>query len=119
MSLMSSCLVCGKVIQLHTSRCQAHQRRRSSRSSQPERTNNERLRRKAAVDDWRSVHGEVCPGFGVTGHLVVSPNRLTADHVRPISLGGDVDGELQVLCLGCNVRKGGANRLRFPSRRSR
>jgi 5-methylcytosine-specific restriction enzyme A len=119
MNVMTSCLVCGVRIPRHTSRCQAHQRRRSSRSSQPERTNDERLRRKAAVDQWRAEHGEVCPGFGTPAHLVVPPNRLTADHVRPISLGGDLDGELQVLCLTCNVRKGGANRLRFPSRRSR
>jgi hypothetical protein len=76
-----------------------------------------RMRRKAVVDQWRAAHGDTCPGFGARRrHVVVAPNRLTADHVIPVSLGGDPAGELRVLCAFCNTSRGGANRLR-PRRR--
>lgn len=71
------------------------------------------------MDDWRREHGEVCPGYGVPAHLVVPPNFWTADHVEPTSLGGAPDGELRAMCNECNVRRGGRNRLRYPSKRSR
>ena len=109
----------GEVFQGSGSRCPKHPYRRSGRSSQPDRTHDERMRRKAVVDAWRAEHGEVCPGFNVAAHLVVLPNRLNADHIVPTSLGGDIGGELRVLCTTRNTRRGGRNRLRYPSRRSR
>jgi 5-methylcytosine-specific restriction endonuclease McrA len=95
--------------------CSRH-RYRPRRGGQSERSHAERQRRKAAVDAWIAEHGHVCPGFGVPPH---PSHHLQADHVLPTSLGGDPGGELGVLCRECNVRKGGANRIRFPSRRSR
>ena len=44
--------------------------------------------------------GAVCSGCGAT-------ERLTIDHKRPLSRGGDNSlGNLQVLCHSCNSRKG-------------
>lgn len=114
-----SCIVGGEIFEGPGSRCPKHPYRRSGRSGQPERTHDERMRRKAAVDAWRAQLGEVCPGVGVPAHVVVPPNRLSADHILPTSLGGAPDGELQVLCMRCNTARGGRNRLRFPSRRPR
>ena len=37
------------------------------------------------VDEWIAVYGWVCPGYAVPPH---SSRDLTADHLRPISLGG-------------------------------
>jgi 5-methylcytosine-specific restriction enzyme A len=35
-----------------------------------------------------------------------SIERLTVDHIKPITKGGNNDlGNLQTLCLGCNIRK--------------
>jgi 5-methylcytosine-specific restriction protein A len=94
--------------------CKRHGRR--SQSTQPERSSAERARRKAAVTAWVAANGHWCPGYLVPPH----PSRdLTADHLHPVSLGGDGNGELGVLCRSCNTRKGGRNRVRFPSKRSR
>jgi hypothetical protein len=71
------------------------------------------MRRRAAVATWIAEHGYVCPGYGVPPH---QSRRLQADHVQPVSLGGDPGGELQVLCRTCNVRKDGRNRLHYPPR---
>jgi 5-methylcytosine-specific restriction protein A len=84
-----------------------------ARSTQPERSSVERARRRKVVADWVAVHGWVCPGYLVPPH---SSKRLQADHVQPVSLGGDPGGELGVLCIICNTRKGGRNRVRFPSK---
>lgn len=96
-------------------RCGYHHRR----STQPDRSWSERQRRRATVDAWVATHGLVCPGYHVPPHAVARRSDLTADHVIPTSLGGPVTGALVVLCRGCNVRKGGRNRVRFPSKRAR
>jgi 5-methylcytosine-specific restriction protein A len=115
MPIMTTCLICGTPIPRGTSRCRKHGYRKS-KSGQPPRSNAERQRRKAAVDAWVEQHGYWCPGYGVPPH---PSHLLQADHVQPVSLGGDPGGELRVLCRSCNVRKGGANRIRFPSSKSR
>lgn len=67
------------------------------------------MRRKAVVDAWVAEQGWICPGFNRPPH----PSRLLqADHVVPVSLGGDPTGELAVLCRACNTAKGGRNRMR-------
>ncbi|QCQ93040.1 HNH endonuclease [Rhodococcus sp. SGAir0479] len=89
-------------------RCSEHQRARDAhqRATTPTkvtRTAAERKRRKTAVDAHRAVHGDWCPGFEVPAH---PSDRLTADHLTPIALGGAPDGPLGVLCVSCNARKG-------------
>lgn len=63
----------------------------------------EQKRRKAVVDAWRAKHGNWCPGYEVPAH---TSDRLSADHITPIALGGSPDGPLSVLCVSCNARKG-------------
>src|SRR5689334_13354128 len=65
----------------------------------------ERMRRKAAVDKHRRIHGEVCPGWGRPTHGTGPANPLTADHVLAVARGGREDGPLQVLCRACNSAK--------------
>jgi 5-methylcytosine-specific restriction enzyme A len=67
-----------------------------------------------AVTAWVNANGWVCPGYLVPSH---ASRDLTADHVQPVSLGGNSYGDLGVLCRSCNTRKGGRNRVRFPSKR--
>jgi hypothetical protein len=100
--------VCGAVA------CTRHGSR--ARSTQPERSHAERQRRAQAVRAHVARFGWWCQGYGLPPHPSVD---LTADHRLPVSLGGSPDGELDVLCRSCNTRKGGANRVRFPSKRRR
>jgi len=46
-------------------------------------------------------HGLVCPQCRIPQ---ASSSRLTADHITPLSAGGDVLGPMRVLCLTCNVQ---------------
>lgn len=48
--------------------------------------------------------GPVCPECG--GRVVPGDRSttLTADHITPLSAGGDVLGPMRVLCLRCNVQ---------------
>lgn len=46
-------------------------------------------------------HGLVCPQCR---ERQASSSRLTADHITPLSAGGDVLGPMRVLCLRCNVQ---------------
>lgn len=61
------------------------------------------IERKAAVDEWKRVNGEWCPGWGRDPHPTP---HLTADHPLPVAAGGDEHQKLQVLCRECNGRKG-------------
>ena len=92
--------------------CRRH-RYRPSRGGQPERSHAERQRRKAIVDNWVRLHGWTCPGYKRPPH---PSHYLQADHLIPVSLGGDPGGQLGVLCRACNVAKGGANRIPRKSR---
>ena len=62
-----------------------------------------RAHRQAAVRAHIRVHGMWCPGFGIPPHAAT---QLTADHIHPVSLGGDPRGPYAVLCRSCNSRKG-------------
>lgn len=88
-------------------RCREHARavdrvQAMSTPTKRTRTSLERRRRRAVVERWRRLHGDVCPGFGCPPHLATD---LTADHIVPIALGGSPEGELSVLCRSCNSRK--------------
>jgi hypothetical protein len=76
-------------------------------------------RRRGGHGDWRAraravtahldEHGPVCPGWGVPPHLVVAPNRLSADHPQSIAKGGPRRPvAYAVLCVSCNARKSSA-----------
>ncbi|HEV2071091.1 MAG TPA: HNH endonuclease [Acidimicrobiales bacterium] len=59
---------------------------------------------------WRAEHGDWCPGYGRAPHPATD---LSLDHVVSRSEGGRSEpGNAGVLCIGCNVRKGGRNRRR-------
>lgn len=49
-------------------------------------------------------HGPVCPLCGGRVDKADHSTWLTADHITPLSMGGDILGPMRVLCLGCNVR---------------
>ncbi len=93
----SACPVCRRV------GCTAHKRSRS----RPE-TRQEREAKVKLVKEWVEAHGYWCPGFEVEPHPSAD---LTADHILPVGLGGDVLGPMQVLCRKCNSRRG--NKLRM------
>lgn len=77
----------------------------------------EKLRHNPAYDDpaWKrlsafaiakhvAVHGWVCPGYGRPAH---PSHDLTADHPVALVRGGDLLAQRpNVLCRGCNGRKG-------------
>lgn len=50
----------------------------------------------------RAQYGDWCPGYRRDGH---EADRLTVDHITPLSVGGALLGPTQVLCQGCNSRK--------------
>jgi 5-methylcytosine-specific restriction protein A len=118
MPIMTTCLVCGTSIPRGSSRCKAHQTY-GAKSGQPTPSHAEKQRRRRLVEQWRAEHGNVCPGWNREPHAVEPGNVLTADHLIPQSISGSAAGELRVLCRRCNTARGGTNRLRFPSRRSR
>lgn len=57
---------------------------------------------RARLAEHRALVGDWCPGWRRDGH---EADVLTVDHIIPISLGGDVFGQTQVLCRSCNSRK--------------
>ena len=92
----AACPVCRRV------GCTQHRIEANRRRTPRPMTNAEIVRRKAAVDEWRAQYGDWCPACGWVGV------KLTADHVVPVALGGDEDGELRVMCKSCNSRGGAA-----------
>jgi 5-methylcytosine-specific restriction protein A len=88
------------------SRCPEHQRdeNRYRRTTTPTKIHEprDRARRKAAVDNHRTEHGDWCPGWNRPPHPSAD---LTADHITEISDGGHPHGELQILCRSCNAAK--------------
>jgi len=79
--------------------------------------------RAAAVAAYRAAHGDWCPGWGVPGHPCGPPgsrNPLSADHIIPVALGGELfPGRYAVLCRACNARKGARLTPPAPPRTSR
>jgi 5-methylcytosine-specific restriction enzyme A len=63
----------------------------------------ERKAKAQAVAEWRDLHGDWCPGYDRPSHPAAD---LTADHIVPVSKGGDLMGPFVVLCRSCNARKG-------------
>lgn len=58
----------------------------------------------AAVEVHVRIFGWTCPGWGVPAH---HSTDLTGDHELALALGGlSTPGNVQVLCRGCNARKG-------------
>lgn len=103
------CLVCGTLTR-NASRCDTHQaewqhRQDQIRGSAHQRGYTSEWRRtaQAAVTKHRAQYGDWCPGWKTQPH----PSKdLTADHVRPKSLGGtDSPDNIAVLCRSCNSRK--------------
>ena len=104
--VLRPCLDCGKLTP--KTRCPEHERAKERTRNKPptwhaSRNRTERQRRAKAVAQHREVYGDWCPGYGRDGHRSAD---LTADHIKAIGSGGATDGALQVLCRGCNGRKG-------------
>jgi 5-methylcytosine-specific restriction endonuclease McrA len=95
------CITCGRIAL--GSRCPEHQRANNRRKTQGKYTSNERDRMRQAVTAWIAKHGQVCVGYRRTAHHALD---LTADHLIPVSEGGE-GGPLRVLCATCNKRRGG------------
>ena len=59
----------------------------------------------------KRTNGYLCPGYDTPPHLT---DRLSGDHVVPLVEGGAMfdEGNVQVLCVGCNARKDAGKRRR-------
>jgi len=102
------CLDCPRRI-LAGSRCAACQRGRDRAKDHARGGHRDWRDRAAAVNEHKARQGPWCPGYGVPGHWVISPNKLTADHPVPVVLGGPLRPEQYgVLCLRCQGRQGAA-----------
>lgn len=79
----------------------------------------ERKRNKQMVDAWLAEHGAWCPFCGEADYYESDgkPVQITADHVTPLSQGGDWYGPIQPMCRRCQARQGAklANRGRQGS----
>ena len=72
---------------------------RRQRQARP-MTNAEIEHCRRAVAEWVEAHGSVC---AVCGKVT---DDLTADHLTPVSSGGDPLGPVRVVCRSCNSRRG-------------
>jgi hypothetical protein len=99
------CLDCSR--RASGSRCPEHQRHRD-RAKDARRGGHADWRdRAAAVNEHKARQGPWCSGWGVPGHWVIAPNKLSADHSVPLMLGGPLRPEqYRVLCVRCQGRQG-------------
>jgi hypothetical protein len=99
--------------------CTEHRRPRPHSADEAERHRRrgdpgDARRRREFVDQWLARYGSPGPEPGTwaatcpaCGRLRVLPRRdWTADHVRPLALGGDPGGPLRVMCRRCASRQG-------------
>lgn len=104
------CLDCGALSD--GARCPTHRRAKdratlqAKRTRRPRATAAEEARRAAVVQQWRALHGNVCPGWRRPAHPATD---LTADHVVAVGAGGAESGALAVLCRACNGAKADRN----------
>ena len=112
MNIPRPCIDCGRVT--HGSRCPEHQRI-TNRKYAGKYSPQERDRMRRAVQDWIARKGPLCMGYKRRAHW---SRDLSADHILPISQGGE-GGPLRVLCESCNKRRGGEQRGGHRVRRDR
>ena len=89
--------------------CKRHRVRTRRRGLNPYHAAGYKQKAARTVKAWKAAVGNRCPGYRVPSHTAYD---LTADHVVPISMGGEMLGELSVLCNRCNARRGGRNRVK-------
>lgn len=86
-------------------RCIEHARQqgRRERATVPTKRDEprSRVRRRAAVAQWRATHGNICPGHKRPPHPA---SDLTAQHGHALAEGGSAAQPLTVLCRSCNSR---------------
>ncbi len=106
---LKMCLDCGALSD--QSRCPEHRRARDqarNRGSAAARGYDGRYRRlrAQAIAQHIARYGHVCPGYDRLPHTA---EKFSIDHVVPLSMGGLNElSNFQVICLGCNQRKGRA-----------
>lgn len=91
-----TCLDCGTPTT--GSRCPTHQAERDARwqGDWPAQS-------KAAIQNYRTIHGDICPGWGVSPHPI-APSDWVTDH------------DEGPLCRACNGRKAGGHDKGYPVR---
>lgn len=100
------CLDCPRRI-ASGSRCPEHQRAKDRIKDARRGGHADWRDRAAAVNEHKARQGPWCPGYGVPGHWVLPPNRLSADHPVPLVRGGPLrPGWYNVLCISCQGRQG-------------
>ena len=99
-----ACAVCQRVNCIEPTHTKEYRRKQYERDRRVRRPyiSEDRRRRAECVKAWIDAHGCICPGFDRPPHPAAS---LEADHIIPVSFGGDPLGELQTLCHQCNVRR--------------
>jgi len=88
-------------------RCPTHQRQRERAKDVRRGGHRDWRDRAAAVEAHKARQGPWCPGYQVPGHWVIAPNKLTAEHLVPLALGGPLRPDhYGVLCHRCQSRQG-------------
>ena len=104
--MQRKCLDCHRRI-ASGSRCAEHQRQRDRAKDARRGGHRDWRDRAAAVNEHKARQGPWCPGYGVPGHWVIAPNKLSADHPVPLVRGGPLrPGWYNVLCMSCQGRQG-------------
>lgn len=106
--MLRACLGCGKPVRGRP-RCtdckREHDRpkEQAKRARRPELNRNQEIvRRRKAVAEWRATMGDWCPGVPELGRGAHPAANLSADHVVEVAADGREDGPLVVRCVPCN-----------------